>query len=109
MTSSLTETFDVVLECGSRSLVTRDQGRALLDKLETRLESSASIRVELAQAEAFSPSFADEFFGGLAEHLGLAEFSKRVRVHCPSEAWRILIQKVLAHRRSHPKATVTLS
>lgn len=104
MTSSWTDIFDVVAESGSGSLVTRDQGHELLEKVELRLASPGAIRVDLLGVEALSPSFADEFFGGLAEHLGAAEFSKRIRVHCPSEAWRILIQKVLAHRRQHPKS-----
>ena len=76
----------------------------MLEQARARLRSGLELRVDLSGIEAISPSFTDEFFGGLFEELGEAEFRRRIRVHCPSAPWRALIQKVLAKRRERPKA-----
>jgi hypothetical protein len=106
MTTSSTEIFDVAREARAKALVTRDQGRVLVSRAEDILSREPHITVELGSAEALSPSFADEFFGALAEHLGSSQFRLRVRVRCPNEAWQVLIRKVLGHRRTRWKKDV---
>ena len=103
MSSSSIEPFDLSGECGSTALVTREQGAALLVRAAKRLEVGERLEVSVDGAEALSPSFADEFFGGLSESLGREEFGRRVRIRCSSQTWKILIRKVLAHRGQHPK------
>jgi len=101
--SSSDEEMRLADEARAKALVTRDQGRELLDRAVVRSESARGLYVDLEGAEALSPSFADEFFGGLWEHLGDAEFRARVKILNASETWKLLIGKVLAHRRARPK------
>ena len=98
MSSSSSEVFD--LARGGRALVTREQGQLLLGEARECLGRVRVLEVQLVGAEALSPSFADEFFGGLADWLGVEGFRARIKVRCPAEAWRVLIQKVLSHRLS---------
>jgi len=55
------------------------------------------VLIDLTHAEALSPSFADELFGGLREELG-GDFKKKVKVKCEKHEWRRLITSVLEHR-----------
>ena len=89
----------------SAALVTRDQGAEMLGRARELLRSGRDLRIDLSGVEAISPSFADEFFGGMFEELGESEFRRRVRIRCPSTPWRALIQKVLAKRRERPKVS----
>lgn len=98
-TSSSTEQIDLAAE-GSTALLTRDQGAKLLAVILRSLEDRDSIRLDLTNVRALSPSFADELFGTLNSHLGPAQFRRRVALVCPSPAWKSLISKVLAHRRA---------
>ena len=104
MSSSSTEPFDLSKECDSKALVTREQGAALLILAAKRLGVEERFEISVDGAEALSPSFADEFFGGLSESLGREEFGRRVRIRCSSQTWKLLIRKVLAHRAQHPKS-----
>src|SRR5438445_11613660 len=88
---------------GSKTLVTRDQGRVLLEGALSQLDNMRILHVDMSGIDALSPSFADEFFGGLLERLGGTGFRERVRVENHTEELRMLIRKVLGHRKSHPR------
>ena len=103
MISSSTEELQLRNEASSAALVTRDQGATILKLARERLREGKPLRVDLTGVEAISPSFVDEFFGGLFEELGEADFRLRVRIDCPSAPWRTLIRKVLSKRRERPK------
>jgi len=104
MTSSSDERFELVDPTGAKNLTTRAQGRALLECALGRLESGRSIEVDLAGLSALTPSFADEFFGGLLERLGDHRFREQVRIRGANETCRVLIRAVLADRRLRPRA-----
>jgi len=99
MTSSLPEEIDVVKAAGSSALLTRDQGATLRALILSMLESREALTIDMSGVKALTPSFADEFFGGLDSALG-AEFSRRVRVRCAQPAWKRLIQVAIGHRRT---------
>jgi hypothetical protein len=104
MICSSSEDLDLVREVASKALVTREQGGSLLRVAEQRLLDQEHLVIDLDGAEALSPSFADEFFGGLAEGLGADELRTRIKIRCANEEWRILIRKVLSHCAARPRS-----
>jgi len=104
MTSSSDDRFELVDPEGARNLTTRAQGRALLARALARLDSGRAIEVDLSGLAALTPSFADEFFGGLLEGLGEGRFKDSVRIRGASETCRVLIRAVLADRRARPRS-----
>jgi hypothetical protein len=92
------ERVDLAASVGSKTLLTRDQGRALRESILARWTAGQLLTLDLSTAEAISPSFADEFFGGLESALGGA-FRSSIRIVCPQAEWRSLISAALAHRR----------
>lgn len=103
MTKSSSDAFRLTKHEESRLLVTRVQGRRLLGEALGLLESGKFLTVDLAGAEAISPSFADEFFGGLLRTLGPEAFRKCVKILGTNQETRVLVLKVLsrARRASH--------
>lgn len=91
--------FNLAEGTESRSLLTRDQGRKLRLDVVARLSCNARITLDLSDALAVSPSFADELFAGLEKQLG-AEFTKRIRITGARPEWRRLITSALQHRRA---------
>ncbi len=98
MTSSFKPVIDLAEGTGSPSLLTRDQGRELRLYVIKKLQDTDSVVLDLTHVEALSPSFADELFGGLNEHLGQT-FRKRIQISCPKAEWRRLISSVLQYRQ----------
>lgn len=90
---------DLAAEAGSKTLLTRDQGRALRESILKRCAADHRLTLDLSAAEAISPSFVDEFFGGLESALGDA-FRSSIRIVCPQAEWKSLISAALAHRRA---------
>jgi hypothetical protein len=84
------------------SLSTRESGKQVREAAIAALGGCDVLTVDFGGAEV-SPSFADEFIGKLAEHLGRAEFRSRLNVCGLSEATRLLLNEVVA-RRFAPKA-----
>jgi hypothetical protein len=97
-TSSSSETIDLGECAASRSLLTRDQGSDLREKVLLRLATARAVVLDLTRVDALSPSFADELFGGLEAELG-PDFKQRVRISCPRSEWKRLIASALTHRR----------
>jgi uncharacterized protein DUF4325 len=93
------ELVDLAKGTESSSLLTRDQGRRLRVDVIEKLTRCERITLDLSQAQALSPSFADELFAGLEKELGSA-FSKRVRIAGARPEWQRLISSALQHRRS---------
>ncbi|MBI5709774.1 MAG: STAS-like domain-containing protein [Candidatus Eisenbacteria bacterium] len=102
MNFSSERSLDPVTILGARVLATRDQGKKLRELAIGRLRQPGVLEVSLERVEAVSPSFADEFFGGLMEELGRDEFLRRIRVGNASEEIRLLIRKVVSHREQSP-------
>lgn len=92
--------FSLAREVGSRTLVTRDQGARALKRLAPWLESPGPLTIELESVDAMSPSFTDEFFGGVVDSVGLVDFNKLIRVSGADSVSRLLIERVVgAHIR----------
>lgn len=94
----MNDIVEIVGIVGSTALVTRDQGRLLKHHVAAMLPEGRSVVLDLEGAEAVSPSFADEFFGGLLEDLGTEEFRRRVQVRGMTPDVRVLLNRVLAYR-----------
>jgi len=96
--------FQLSKELGARALVTRDQGARALGKLDRWVLARGVLRIRLDDVDAMSPSFTDEFFGGLVDKVGLEAFNELVRVSGGDSSSRLLIERVvgahLAKRRS---------
>jgi hypothetical protein len=103
-TSSSTEVVDLAKGTDSPSLLTRDQGRRLRTNVLARLEQSDKVTLDLTQAQALSPSFADELFAGLERELG-SEFARRVKISGARPEWQRLISSALQHRRSQARTS----
>jgi hypothetical protein len=97
--SSNPEIIDLAKGTDSASLLTRDQGRRLREKVLDALRSCDRVTLDLAHAQTLSPSFADELFAGLEKELG-AGFSLRVRIAGARPEWQRLISSALQHRRT---------
>jgi len=95
--------FDLTDGTDSVSLLTRDQGRALMTEVLARLEEHETVTLDLSRAQTLSPSFADELFAGLDSALG-ADFSRRVRISGARPEWQHLIKSALHHRRNQAPA-----
>lgn len=102
MSSSTDQTIDVVTDAQGPDLLTRDQGRALLERILARLREDDTLRLRLdfKGVGALSPSFVDELFGGLQQVLGTS-FRERIRVASASPPYQSLIKYVLHYRRSN--------
>lgn len=95
MTSSPTRVIDLSEGAPSMALLTRDQGKALCQRILEILRDDGHVMLDLSAVEGLSPSFADELFGGLETRLG-ARFRERVRISCPKREWKSLIASVLS-------------
>jgi hypothetical protein len=102
--SSADEVVDLANGTDSASLLTRDQGRRLRSDVLKRLDRCDKVTLDLSQAAALSPSFADELFAGLEKELG-ATFTKRVRISGAKLEWERLISSALQHRRTQAAPT----
>ena len=77
-------------------LLTRDMGAQIRTVALGR--GAAELAVSLNGIEVMTPSFADEFFGGLYTHLGPIQFSTVVAVIDCDDYTSRLIETVLKHR-----------
>jgi anti-sigma regulatory factor (Ser/Thr protein kinase) len=104
ISSDATDCF-YLREFGKR-LFTRDLGASALKIALLRLGAGAQVRLDDGLVISFdgidvmSPSFADEFFGGLFTHLGPGRCRALVSVVRPDHYVQNLIEMVLMHRAS---------
>lgn len=104
MTLSSHKLFNIASASDSSSLLTREQGQELRNRVLEELSGTECLEVSVSDARALSPSFADELFGGLYSELG-PEFSRRILVRCCRKDWRHLIASVIKRRKNRTKGS----
>jgi STAS-like domain of unknown function (DUF4325) len=105
MTSSRTDP-DAPLLAGR--LITRRLARMHRNRLESLLEErSDGVEVDLSQVELMTPSFADEYFGVLAERYGREAFRQRIRIRGAGEDLRHLLAAVIGQRLAGGRRTAS--
>lgn len=94
-------TSKLVVSEEASSLATRIGGRALRDQLLTLLQSAHHVTVDFADV-TLTPSFADEFLGGVIEKIGRDQFRQAISIVNVSDHGRPLVRHVLNQRsKSH--------
>jgi hypothetical protein len=80
-----------------QQLATRPEGIGARNFVLERLQENERIELDFSGA-VMTPSFAEEFIGKLASHLGLVEFSRRVTLTNVSEQAASLFQLVITRQ-----------
>lgn len=75
----------------------REIGRTAFAHIRDALSSCEVINLDFGD-RLLTPSFADECIGGLAAHLGLEEFKRRVKLSNIDEASKPLVRHVVLRR-----------
>lgn len=76
----------------------RVMGDAALAAALGKLETSDILVIDFARQDGLSPSFADQFVGGLAASLGFQEFRRRVKIRNASDTAAALLRHVILRK-----------
>lgn len=98
----MTSTSKIDVASAFPGMASRSAGDQALAEAIRMLEEMESIELDF-QAHNPSPSFADQFVGGLVRALGLEQFRRRVRLLDVPEAAQGLLRHVILQRAASAK------
>lgn len=100
----MTSEVGAVREFGK--LATRSAGAQARTVILELLDKSDIVQIDMIGMN-LSPSFADEFFGLLAQQIGIDEYRRRIRLTNLSDAAHALIRHVVYRRTADKQTTPT--
>jgi hypothetical protein len=95
----MTSTSRIELSSSFPGMASRSAGDEALLEARRMLGELESIELDF-QGQNPSPSFADQFVGGLVAAMGLQEFKRRVRLHNVPTASQALLRHVITRKAS---------